>query len=102
LNLNQKLAVLLMPKPQAKRINLRKIKLLFRIYSNLSPHKADSAQNPQKTNLKSSRRKNSRISLQILLLVRLFPGLVIVFDILRVKVVFADFAGLGVVFRRSG
>lgn len=37
-----------MPKPQAKRINLRKIKLLFRIYSNLSPHKADSAQNPQK------------------------------------------------------
>ena len=91
-----------MPKPQAKLINLRKIKLLFRIYSNLSPHKADSAQNLKKTNLKSSRRKNSRISLQILLLVRLFPGLVIVFDILRVKVVFADFAGLGVVFRRSG
>lgn len=41
-----------MPKPQAKRINLRKIKLLFRIYSNLSPHKADSAQNPQKNKSK--------------------------------------------------
>jgi hypothetical protein len=48
LNLNQKLAVLLMPKPQAKQINLRKIKLLFRIYLNLSLRKADSAQNPQK------------------------------------------------------
>ena len=93
-----------MPKPQAKRINLRKIKLLFRIYLNLSLRKADSAQNLQKkkTNLKSSRRKNSRISLQILLLARLFSGLVIVFDILRIKVVFADPAGLGVVFRRSG
>jgi len=102
LNLNQKLAVLLMPKPQAKWINLRKIKLLFRIYSNLSPRKADSAQNPQRNKPKKLAPQKQPNFTSNFASRTPFSRPCYCIDILRVKVVFADLAGLGIVFRRSG